>query len=59
VEQGYKQLKQELGWADFMVRADRAIRRHWHLVFCACSCCWRAADHRPDTIREDRAGSTR
>jgi SRSO17 transposase len=42
VEQGYKQLKQELGWADFMVRADRAIRRHWHLVFCAFSFCWRA-----------------
>jgi len=42
VEQGYKQLKQELGWADFMVRADSAIRRHWHLVFCAFSFCWRA-----------------
>ena len=42
VEQGYKQLKQELGWADFMVRADQAIRRHWHLVFCAFSFCWRA-----------------
>ena len=42
VEQGYKQLKQELGWADFMVRADQAIRRHWYLVFCAFSFCWRA-----------------
>jgi SRSO17 transposase len=42
VEQGYKQLKQELGWADFMVRADQAIRRHWNLVFCAFSFCWRA-----------------
>ena len=42
VEQGYKQLKQELGWADFMVRADQAIRHHWHLVFCAFSFCWRA-----------------
>jgi len=42
VEQGYKQLKQELGWADFMVRSDQAIRRHWHLVFCAFSFCWRA-----------------
>ena len=41
-EQGYKQLKQELGWADFMVRSDQAIRRHWHLVFCAFSFCWRA-----------------
>jgi hypothetical protein len=35
VEQSYKQVKQELGWADFMVRRDRAIRRHWILVFCA------------------------
>jgi hypothetical protein len=42
VEQGYKQLKQELGWADFMVRADQAIRRHWQLVFCAFSFCWRS-----------------
>jgi DDE superfamily endonuclease len=42
VEQGYKQVKQELGWADFMVRSDRAIRRHWQLVCCAFSFCWRA-----------------
>ncbi len=41
VEQGYKQVKQELGWADFMVRSDRAIRRHWLLVCCAFSFCWR------------------
>lgn len=42
VEQSYKQVKQELGWADFMVRRDWAIRRHWILVFCAFSFCWRA-----------------
>jgi SRSO17 transposase len=42
VEQSYKQVKQELGWADFMVRADRAIRRHWILVFCAFCFCWQA-----------------
>ena len=42
VEHGYKQVKRELGWADFMVRADRAIRRHWTLVCCAFSFCWRA-----------------
>ncbi len=29
MEQRYKQMKDELGWADFMVRSDRAIRRHW------------------------------
>jgi hypothetical protein len=42
VEQGYKQVKGELGWADFQVRSDRAIRRHWALVCCAFSCCWQA-----------------
>ncbi|HYE37174.1 hypothetical protein [Methylocaldum sp.] len=33
-------MKVELGWADFMVRSDRAIRRHWALVCCAFSFCW-------------------
>jgi hypothetical protein len=42
VEQGYKQVKHELGWADFQVRSDRAIRRHWTLVCCAFSFCWHA-----------------
>jgi DDE superfamily endonuclease len=42
VEQGYKQVKGELGWADFQVRSDRAIRRHWALVCCAFSFCWQA-----------------
>src|SRR5215216_5225104 len=47
VEQGYKQVKDELGWADFQVRSDPAIRRHWTLVCCAFSFCWQAflADH--------------
>jgi hypothetical protein len=40
VEQGYKQVKDELGWADFQVRSDTAIRRHWILVCCAFSFCW-------------------
>jgi hypothetical protein len=42
VEQSYKQVKGELGWADFQVRSDRAIRRHWALVCCAFSFCWQA-----------------
>jgi hypothetical protein len=42
VEQGYQQVKGELGWADFQVRSDRAIRRHWALVCCAFSFCWQA-----------------
>jgi hypothetical protein len=40
IEQSYKQVKDELGWADFQVRTDRAIRRHQTLVNCAFSFCW-------------------
>jgi len=39
-EQGYKCVKGELGWADFQVRGDTAIRRHWLLVCAAFSFCW-------------------
>jgi DDE superfamily endonuclease len=47
IEQSYKQVKDELGWADFQVRSDTAIRRHQALVNCAFSFCWAAwfADH--------------
>jgi hypothetical protein len=45
VEQGYKQVKGELGWADFQVRSDAAIQRHWQLVCCAFSFCWWAWFH--------------
>jgi hypothetical protein len=39
VEQGYKQTKDELGWADFIALSDQAIRRHWLLVCCAFAFC--------------------
>jgi hypothetical protein len=55
VEQGYKQVKQELGWADFQVRSDRAIRRHWALVCCAFSFCWWAEGHPHARNRTDDA----
>jgi SRSO17 transposase len=42
IEQSYKQVKDELGWADFQVRSDAAIRRHQALVCCAFSFCWAA-----------------
>jgi SRSO17 transposase len=45
VEQSYKQVKQSLGWAQYQVRADMAIRRHWQLICCAFSFCWWAADY--------------
>jgi hypothetical protein len=49
IEQGYKQVKDELGWADFQVRSDVAIRRHQALVNCAFSFCWATwfAEHPP------------
>src|SRR5262249_56330238 len=49
IEQGYKQVKDELGWAAFQVRSDIAIRRHQALVNCAFSFCWAAwfADNLP------------
>ncbi|HWM96222.1 MAG TPA: hypothetical protein VNO54_04120, partial [Streptosporangiaceae bacterium] len=42
IEQSYKQVKDELGWADLQVRSDTAIRRHQALVNCAFSFCWDA-----------------
>ena len=61
IEQSYKQVKDELGWADFQVRSDVAIRRHQALVTCAFSFCWAAwfADHPPqhdDTEPRARPG---
>ena len=49
VEQSYKQVKQERGWADWQVRSDRAIRRHWQLVCCAFAFCWWAWSRAPAT----------
>lgn len=40
VEQSYKQVKHVLGWSNYQVRSDLAIRRHWQLVCCAFTFCW-------------------
>jgi hypothetical protein len=48
VEQSFRHIKGELGFADFQVRSDRAIRRHWELVFCAFCFCWWAYIREPD-----------
>ena len=59
IEQSYKQVKDELGWADFQVRSDIAIRRHQALVNCAFSFCWAAwfADHPPQHHARHRGQS--
>jgi hypothetical protein len=54
VEQSYKQCKTELGWADAMVRADVALRRHWLLIFCAFTFCWLHWLQGTQTEREKR-----
>jgi hypothetical protein len=69
IEQSYKQVKDELGWADFQVRSDTAIRRHQALVNCAFCFCWAAwfADHpaqetappRPEPGRGERGVARR
>jgi SRSO17 transposase len=60
VEQSYKQVKHALGWSDYQVRSDQAIRRHWQLVFCAFSFCWWALAEQlelgaPGIVLEDDA----
>ena len=52
VEQSYKHVKHALGWSQYQVRSDQAMRRHWQLVCCAFSFCWYHASHpscEPDT----------
>ncbi len=45
IEQSYKQVKHALGWSQYQVRSDQAIRRHWQLVCCAFSFCWYHLSH--------------
>ncbi|TFE29617.1 hypothetical protein E0F15_13210 [Frankia sp. B2] len=47
VEQDYKQITHELGWADVQVRSATAIARHPALVNCAFSLCWHDTPEHP------------
>ncbi len=47
VEQSYKQVKHVLGFSDYQVRSDIAMRRHWLLACCAFSFCWWAYSRLP------------
>jgi len=53
VEQSYKHVKHALGWSQYQVRSDKAIRRHWQLVWCAFSFCWYHASHSTTSTTED------
>jgi SRSO17 transposase len=58
VEQSYKQIKGELGFSDFQVRSDLAIRRHWELVLCAFCFCWWAYIREQEATFTDPAPQT-
>lgn len=53
IEQSYKQVKYVLGWAQYQVRSDQAMRRHWQLICCAFSFCWDHASHLCPEIRAE------
>src|SRR5207247_365026 len=53
VEQSYKHVKHALGWSQYQVRSDTAIRRHWQLVCCAFSFCWYHAGHPNSRLTEE------
>ncbi len=50
VEQRDKRTKYALGWSQYQVRSDQAMRRHWQLVCCAFSFCWWHASHAATAI---------
>jgi hypothetical protein len=53
VEHSYKQVKHALGWSQYQVRSDKAIRRHWQLVCCAFSFCWYHLSHPTASLTEE------
>jgi hypothetical protein len=53
VEQSSKQVTHALGWSQYQVRSDTAIRRHWQLVCCAFSLCWYHASHPSSRTTEE------
>ncbi|OHV25683.1 hypothetical protein BBK14_21885 [Parafrankia soli] len=60
IEHYYKPVKHELGWADFQVRSEQAIVRHWQLVMLAFTFSLLTAspsDHAQETPREDRGAA--
>jgi hypothetical protein len=54
VEQSYKHVKHALGWSQYQVRSDKAIRRHWQLVCCAFCFCWYHVSHPLSSTTDER-----
>jgi SRSO17 transposase len=57
VEQSYKQTKYALGWHEYQVRSDLAIRRHWALVCCAFAFCWFHLSQQNPALAPARGGA--
>lgn len=58
VEQSYKQVKHILGWSDYQVRSDHAMRRHWQMACCAFSFCWWAYGRLPASLASPEQAET-
>ena len=58
VEQSDKHVKHALGWSQYQVRSDQAIRRHWQVVWCAFSFCWYHASHPTAFATEEAKASS-
>jgi SRSO17 transposase len=58
VEQSYKQVKHVLGWSQYQLRSDVAIRRHWQLVCLAFSFCWWAYGRLPIDEEPSETGTS-
>lgn len=57
IEQSYKQVRHALGWSQYQVRSDLAMRRHWTLVCRAFSAGWALAAGTEDAADAPSPGS--
>ena len=62
IEQAYREVKQQLGWAQYQVRSSTAMQRHWALVCAAFCFMWWHAQQKPDdpapTVTESEVKGT-
>ena len=52
-------IEHTLGWSDYQVVSDRAIRRHWEVVCCAFAFCWWVYRRLPDEAEPEPATAGR
>lgn len=55
--QSYDEILRQWGWAQYQVRNELAIRRHWTLVSCAFTFCLWQANHTSSALTNNRRSS--